>query len=89
MTRSELIRAVANSTSLNQKQAREALDAFVDVMVIAATDNEDTTIAGFGKFIVRDRPEAERVNPGTGERVVVPRRKTITFRASKAFRGRI
>lgn len=89
MTRSEVIRAIAIKTSLNQKQATEALDALVATLAMAAHENDDITIAGFGKFLVRDRPEAERTNPGTREKVVVPARKTITFRASKLFRDRI
>lgn len=89
MTRSEVIRAVALKTSLTQQEARDAIEAFVDTIAMAAREGEDTTIAGFGKFLVRDRPEAERFNPGTREKVVVPRRKTVTFRASKLFRDRI
>lgn len=89
MNRSDIVRGIAIKTDLNQTQAREAVDALVDLLALAATENDDVTIAGFGKFLVRDRPEAERINPGNGEKIVVPRRKTITFRASKAFRGRI
>lgn len=89
MTRSEVVRAISIKSGLNQKQAREALDTLVDVLCLAAEENDDVTIAGLGKFTVRDREPAERVNPGTGEKIVVPHRKTITFRASKTFRNRI
>lgn len=86
MTRSEVIRAIALKTGLTQKQSRRALDAFVETLALAAQDDEDVTIAGFGKFLVRNRVAAERFNPGTRERVRVPDRKTITFRASQLFR---
>jgi nucleoid DNA-binding protein len=89
MTRSEVIRAIAIKTKLNQTQAREALDALVETLAMAASEGEDTTIAGFGKFLIRDRPEGIRTNPGTGEKVTVPERRTITFRASPAFKKRI
>lgn len=89
MTRSEVIRAIALKTTLNQKQATEALDAFVDTLAMAAQENDDITIAGFGKFLTRDRPEGNRINPGTREVITVPARKTITFRASQLFRDRI
>lgn len=89
MNRSDMIRAIAIKTTLNQKQAREALDAFVDVIAWAASEDDDTTITGFGKFLVRTRPAGERTNPGTREKIHVPERKTLTFRASRAFRDRI
>jgi DNA-binding protein HU-beta len=89
MNRSELVRAMAIKSSLNQEQSREALDTLVDLLAWAAHENEDVTVAGFGKFLVRNRPEAERQNPGTGEKVTVPARKTVTFRASQTFRDRL
>lgn len=89
MNRSEVVRGIALKTSLTQAQAREAVDAFVDVLRLAASDNDDITIAGFGKFTVRNRSEAVRKNPGTGETVTVPARKTLTFKASKQFRDTI
>jgi nucleoid DNA-binding protein len=89
MTRSEVVRAIANKTNLSQAEARDALDAFVDVLKMAADDNEDVTISGFGRFTVRDRPPTQRRKPGTNEIVDVPRRKTITFKASRLFRNQI
>jgi nucleoid DNA-binding protein len=89
MNRSEVVRGIALKTSLTQAQARDAVDAFVDILRLAASDNDDITIAGFGKFTVREREPAVRKNPGTGEEVIVPRRKTLTFKASQQFRDTI
>lgn len=87
MNRSDVIKAISYISSLTQAEAKEALDAFIRVLQYAAESNEDVTISGLGKFTVRNRQEAERVNPGTGEKVVVPERKTVTFKASKAFKS--
>jgi len=89
MTRSEVVRFIALKTSLTQKQAREAVDAYSAAIAMAANEGEDTTIAGFGKFLTRNRPEAVRRNPRTGEQITVPARKTVTFRASQAFRSKL
>lgn len=89
MTRSELVRAIALSTDLTQKQAREAIDALVDALVLSVNEGEDISVAGLGRFTVKVRPPALRVNPGSGEKVEVPERKAISFRPSKAFKSRI
>lgn len=89
MNRSEVVRGIAFKTKLTQAQAREAVDALVDMLRLAASDGEDITIAGFGKFTVREREPAVRKNPGNGQEVIVPRRKTLTFKASKQFRDTI
>lgn len=89
MTRSELIRAIALKSSLTQDQAEEAMKALIDVFVLAVSENESISITGLGRFNVSVKPPAERVNPGTGEKVEVPERKFISFKPSKAFKSRI
>lgn len=84
-----MVRLMALTSGLTTAQARVALDAFVEAMKVAAEDGEDVTIPGFGKFTVRERGEAVRENPKTKEKIVVPPRKTVTFKASQSFRDQI
>lgn len=89
MNRSDIVRGIALKTSLNQQEAREALDALIELLAMSASFDEDVTIAGFGKFTVRNRKPARRRNPLTGDEVDVPARKALTFKASQSFRDKI
>jgi nucleoid DNA-binding protein len=89
MHKSELVRAIALQTSLNQEQAKEALEAFVSTIALASYDNEDVVIAGFGKFVVKVLPEREGRNPATGAKIVVPSSKTVVFKPSSTFREKL
>lgn len=44
---------------------------------------EDFNLGKLGTFKVKDRAEKNGVNPKTGEKIVIPARKAVTFKASK------
>ena len=50
MHKRELVANVARRTSLTQKQAREALDAILDITTEALVRGEPVALSGFGRF---------------------------------------
>jgi len=54
MHKRELVARVAGRTPLTQKQAREALDAILDIIAEAISGGEPVTLSGFGRFEVRE-----------------------------------
>jgi DNA-binding protein HU-beta len=50
----ELVALVAGRTSLTQKQAREALDAILDITTEALISGDPVTLTGFGRFELRE-----------------------------------
>ena len=49
-------------------------------------DENVVVISNFGSFEVKKRLERVVVNPGTGQRMLVPPRLALTFRASTTLR---
>ena len=54
MHKRELVACVAARTSLTQKQAREALDAILEITTKALIDGDPVTLNGFGRFELRE-----------------------------------
>jgi len=54
MHKRELVARVARCTSLTQKQAREALDAILEITTEALVDGDPVTLTGFGRFELRE-----------------------------------
>ena len=54
MHKRELVACVAGRTSLTQKQAREALDAILEITTKALIDGDPVTLNGFGRFELRE-----------------------------------
>lgn len=90
MTKSQLIETVAASLPHIQKRDVEtAVNALFSGMVDAMKRDERIEIRGFGAFSIRRRDAREGRNPKTGQRVVVPTRRSPAFAAGKELRARI
>ena len=89
MQKTELIRLLAERTGLSQAQAREAIDAFTDIVGEALAAGEKVSIPGFGTFEVRVRNERQGVNPQTRQPITIPAGKTPGFAAGSGLRERV
>lgn len=47
---------------------------------------EEVSIAGFGKFSVKDTAERQGRNPATGEAVTIAASKKVSFKAAKQLK---
>ncbi len=50
---------------------------------------EDVLVSGFGKFTVKSKSQRRGRNPQTGDAIVLPSRKVVTFRCSGVLRGKM
>lgn len=47
------------------------------------------SISGFGKFVVKDRPERQGRNPATGEAITIAASKNVAFTAAKGLKDKL
>ena len=82
MNKSELIKTVAEKTSLTQAQSKEAVNTALDVIKEATLEEGKVSLAEFGTF--KKHVSAERVgrNPNTGEVINLASKTSIKFKAS-------
>jgi len=52
-------------------------------------DGEDVLISGFGKFCVHEKNRRRGRNPQSGEAIMLPPRKVVTFKCSGKLREKI
>ncbi len=84
--KSDMIKAVAQKTSLTQVQAEAIFDAFMDEFTSALANGEKVQFVGIGSFEVKTRAERTSRNPRTGEAVVVPAQNYVSFSAGKKLK---
>jgi DNA-binding protein HU-beta len=83
VNKGELVDRLAARTGLTKKDARKALDATIDIITEALTNNEEVLLTGFGKFEVRARKRSQRINPQTQKRITVPEKVVPAFKPGK------
>jgi DNA-binding protein HU-beta len=90
MNKAELVAAIAlRVDGMNQKQAQQMLDAFMDVVMDMVASGEKVTLVGFGSWELRDRKSRTGRNPKTGEEMVIPAAKVPGFTPGKTFKERV
>jgi integration host factor subunit beta len=87
MTRSTLIEKVAEKVEgLTLKQTEIVVETVFDSIKNALARNEKIEIRGFGNFRLKERQPRNARNPKTGEKVEVPSKMAVRFKAGKALR---
>ncbi len=89
MNISELAKGVATSTGSNEADAKKAITAVFDQIADAAAKGEEVSIPGFGKFVIKDRPERQGRNPATGEAMTIAASKKVAFTAAKGLKDKL
>ena len=79
----EKLSEVLNSTKV---EAERALDCIFDSIVSTLKKGDEVSVAGFGKFSVKDKPARMARNPKTGEQVKVAASKAAKFTVAKALK---
>ncbi|MCF0205154.1 MAG: HU family DNA-binding protein [Muribaculaceae bacterium] len=81
MNKSDLVNAIAANANLAKADAKAALDATIKAISDALAANDKVALLGFGTFAVVEKPAREGVNPATKEKIQIPARKVIKFKA--------
>ena len=74
---------------LSKKRAATLVDALFEIMKQALAQGEDVRIRGFGRFQAKFRWAKRGRNPSTGETIVIPSRRSVSFKISSKLRERI
>jgi DNA-binding protein HU-beta len=89
MTKNELADKVAERTGMAASQARQAVEATIDVVSDELAGGGEVALAGFGKFSVSHRAAREGRNPSTGETIKIAASKAAKFSAASALKKRL
>lgn len=92
MTQAELFDAIANATELTKADVKRVFEAYKDLGYKHLKKNKlesDFVLPGFGKFKVSERAARMGINPQTGEKVKIPKRKVPVFRAGTELKAHI
>lgn len=87
MTKSQIITHLAAKTKTTKKVSSQFLDELVKLSYKEA--KREFVLPGLGKLKVVQRNQRMGRNPATGESIVIPAKKVLKFRISKAAKDAI
>jgi DNA-binding protein HU-beta len=86
-TKSQLIEAIAEKTSVEKKTAEAMLDCLAQLAYEHAKDG--FILPGIGKLVVVDRKARTGRNPQTKAEIQIPAKRVLKFRVAKAAKEAI
>ena len=86
MQKTDFVKSVAEKAQVSQKEAKQVIDAALDIITDSLKGGEKVTLTGFGTFEVRQRQEREGVNPQTRQKIKIAATKTPGFSASSTLK---
>ncbi|GGL93848.1 DNA-binding protein HU [Deinococcus aerolatus] len=87
IAKTQIVDMVADKTSLNKKQAGEAVAAVLDSVVSALQGGKSVGLPGLGTLSVTQTAARTGVRPGTSQRITIPAGKKIRFKVASTLKG--
>lgn len=89
MTKTALVRTMAEKLELSNKQVSGFLDMLSETAVKETKKNGEFTIPGIGKLVKAERKARLGRNPQTGETIKIKAKTVVKFRVAKVAKDTI
>jgi len=89
LTRADIVDSLIRDVGLPRHQATDFLEAALETMIVALTEEELVKISSFGSFNVRHKSKRIGRNPKTKKEAVITPRRVLSFKASQYLREKI
>jgi|SRR5215469_8312468 DNA-binding protein HU-beta len=89
MTKTQIVRALAEQTGTNNKTAAAFLENLANTAIKETKKNGVFVIPGLGRLVKQNRKARMGRNPQTGEAIKIPAKTVCKFRVAKAAKDAI
>ena len=89
MTQTQLVKLLAESNEVSNKQMKEILEKLASTAIAEVKKNGVFVLPGIGRLVRVDRKARTGRNPATGETIKIPAKKVVKFRVAKAAKDAI
>jgi integration host factor subunit beta len=89
VTKKEIVRQIAEELGLTQHQTKDIVQRTLDEITRTLVAEGRIELRNFGVFEVRRHAPRRARNPRTGERVEIPAKNVVTFKAGKEMEALI
>ncbi len=89
MTKKDIVKVLADKFGLSQVDAKKVVQGTFDSIIDTLLEVGRIELRNFGVFEVKTRKPRKARNPRTGEEVMVPEKKVVTFKPGRLMEERI
>ena len=89
MTKKDIVKTLADKFGLSQVDAKKVVQGTFDSIIDTLIEAGRIELRNFGVFEVKTRKPRKARNPRTGEEVMVPQKRVVTFKPGRMMEERI
>lgn len=89
MTKTEVLKSLAEELDLTQTETEELYDSFVDELTLLLANGKGFTLPGLGSFKAEIRDEHKSYNPHYKQMMRIPKKQVVHYTQSSTLRDQI
>jgi integration host factor subunit beta len=89
VTKKEIVRSISEDLGLTQLKTKEIVQKVFDAILATLVEEGRVELRNFGVFEVKRRAPRRSRNPRTGERILVPEKRVVTFKPGQIVQQRV
>jgi integration host factor subunit alpha len=89
LTKAEMAEKLFEELGLNNREAKDFVEAFFEEIRLALADGKQVKLSGFGNFNLRNKKQRPGRNPKTGEEIPITARRVVTFHPGQKLKARV
>jgi len=89
LTKKDIVEQIQSHLGFPKNRSQKITENLLEIMKSAMESGDDVLVSGFGKFCVNDKQIRKGRNPATGEDLILPARRVVTFKCSGKLRDKV
>ena len=89
LTKAHIVENLLAKNLFTKAESAQIIEALFELLKQTLEEGDDVLISGFGKFCVHEKNRRRGRNPQSGEPIMLPPRKVVTFKCSGVLRDKI
>jgi integration host factor subunit alpha len=89
LTKARIVENLLAKNLFTKTVSAQIIDTLFELLKQSLEEGDDVLISGFGKFCVHEKNRRRGRNPQSGESIMLPPRKVVTFKCSGVLRDKI
>jgi len=89
LTKADIVEQMQDRLGFQKNHSIEITETLLEIIKSSLESGDGVLISGFGKFCVNEKKARRGRNPSTGEDLILPDRRVVTFKCSGKLREKI
>ncbi len=85
MTKADIVNEISKNTGIDKATVLTTVEAFMEVVKLSLSKDENVYLRGFGSFIIKERAEKTARNISKNTTIIIPAHKIPAFKPAKTF----